>query len=155
MKKILLTQGKYSLVDDEDFEYLNQFLWCFDGNYAVRRITVEKGVYKKIYLHHVIFPIKKGFQVDHKNTNKLDNQKNNLRYATHAENVRNKKIISTNTTGYKGVTFNKRAGKFVAQITVNNKNIFLGYFIKAEEAAVAFDLAATKFYKKFANLNFV
>lgn len=91
MKEIPLTQGKVALVDDEDFELLNQLNWYAYKNktgnyYAVRNYSAEKGKRKIILMHREIMDAPKGIQVDHRNGDGLYNQKENLRLATHQQN---------------------------------------------------------------------
>ena len=73
MKYIKLTQNKFALVDDGNFEFLNQWKWYFNGGYAVR------GYPKRILMHRVILNSPNGMEIDHKNRNKLDNSKNHSR----------------------------------------------------------------------------
>jgi len=91
--------------------------------------------------------------VDHINGNTLDNRKNNLRICSRTENSRNTKLSKNNSTGYKGVTYYKRDGKYVAKITVDRKRIHIGYFTTLIEAATAYDLMARKHFGEYANIN--
>jgi len=112
VKKIKLTQGRYALVDDEDFNWLNQWKWCFDrsNGYAHRNQWVN-GKNRKIYMHRIILGNPRGIlikvETDHKNRNKLDNRRKNLRVVTRSENVLNKGLQSNNTSGIPGVTLYK------------------------------------------------
>ncbi len=93
--------------------------------------------------------------VDHINNNGLDNRKENIRPATRAQNSYNRKKYANNSRSkYKGVSFKKKNGKWTAQIGLNNKMLFLGYFKNEVDAARAYDRAARKYYGRFANLNF-
>jgi len=91
MRKIKLTQGKYALVDDEDFEYLNQWNWYAGENrsgfFAARGEFNGKNM-NKILMHRVIMNCEKGKVVDHIDHNTLNNQKSNLRNCTTAENIK-------------------------------------------------------------------
>ena len=157
MKEIQLTQGKVALVDDEDFEYLNQWKWYANnmkGNfYATKAITVSKCKQKIISMHRLIMKPEKGYVIDHIDGNSLNNQKNNLRICTHAENMRNSKIYSNNTSGFKGVYWHKQTAKWMAYISYNNKITHLGLFINPKDAARAYNEAAIKFHVEFAKLN--
>lgn len=156
MKKIPLTRGMVALVDDEDYEELMQWEWrCASAkclHYAVRGKRI-KGKYVQIQMHQVILNTPYGYDTDHINGNGLDNRKGNLRVATHLQNCHNTRIHSDNTSGYKGVTWDKSVKKWKAQIGVNNKNRYLGIFNDRLEAAKAYNEAAKKYYGKFAHLN--
>ena len=156
MKEIPLTRGKVALVDDEDFEQLFQFQWYADlirGRWYVMRIAGLRGRKRRIYMHRDILGIPLGVEVDHKDGNGLNNQRYNLRPATHAQNLQNRGKPSSNTSGYKGVSWFKRDGKWRACIGVDGRVIHLGYYDTAEEAARAYNEAAPKYHGKFAKLN--
>ena len=110
MKRIPLTRGMYAIVDDEDYEYLNQWKWGArkDHNafYAVRGVEVN-GRCEAILMHRVIADAKEGDEVDHGNGNGLDNTRKNIRICTHAENAKNRRLNKNSTTGFKGVSFKK------------------------------------------------
>lgn len=105
MKKIKLTQGKYAIVDDEDFEWLNQWKWCY-CKYVIRDIILNKKN-KRIYMHRLIMNTPEKMQTDHINGNKLDNRRNNLRICTQSQNNMNRKISKLNTSGYRGIYWDK------------------------------------------------
>lgn len=151
MKEIKLTQGRVALVDDEDFEYLNQFKWYAHKNrntyYAERMSSPGKVM---IRMHRVIMNLLPGEFVDHRDCNGLNNQKDNLRLCNKSQNCMNRRYI--NKTGYLGVYTSKK--RFHASIRVNKKSINLGCFKSAEEAAMARDLGSIKYFGQFANLNF-
>lgn len=92
-------------------------------------------------------------QVDHRDEDKSNNRSDNLREATHAQNQQNRSLGITNTSGFKGVTWNKRKSKWQAQIRIDGKQTGLGYFHDKLEAARAYNQAATKVHGEFASLN--
>jgi hypothetical protein len=92
--------------------------------------------------------------VDHIDGDILNNHAENLRWATHSENGMNRIKLKDNTSGFKGVSFNKRRGKWQAQIRKDGKRHHLGYFTNAEDAAKVYDKAATAMFGEFAKLNF-
>ncbi len=84
---------------------------------------------------------------------KTNNHHENLRWATHTENNRNRKKQSNSSSVYKGVSFDKNSGKWVVRIMVAGVNKNLGLFKIEREAAEAYNAAAVKFYEEFARVN--
>jgi len=150
-KSIPLTRGKFALVDDDDYEYLNQWKWHLKKGYALR----SKNDKPRIIMHRLIMNTPLGMETDHINHNKLDNRKENLRICTNNENHYNLKMRKNNSTGYKGVCLKRKTNKYFAQICHNYKDIHLGYFASPMDAAKAYNEAAIKYYGKFANLNII
>jgi hypothetical protein len=157
-RKIPLTQGKFAIVDPEDFDCLARYKWYAAKYnhtfYAVRSSWLKFEKKKiKIKMHRVIMNAPADLIVDHINHNGLDNRKANLRLATPAQNARNS-LRRRNRSGYKGVYYAKKRGKYRAVIWHNNKRIHLGYFNSKITAALEYDRAAKKYHKEFANFNF-
>lgn len=153
MYRIPLSKGKYAIVDREIFDKLSKRKWHFNGRYAARHI---KGNNRKLLLmHRVILETSKGLETDHINGDKLDNRRSNLRECTVSQNAMNKKVNLSSSSGYKGVqSFKEGSGKkWRVQIILNNKKIELGYFNDKEEAALAYNEAAKKYFGEFACLN--
>ena len=139
---------KYFLVDREDFDRVNEYKWRIDA-----RSYVRKGF--GIFLHRFIMGIiEPKMVVDHVNGDKLDNRKANLRIVTNTQNAQNKKKQVNNTSGFKGVFFNKTTNKCVAQIRINGKCKYLGNFSTPEAAAHAYDEAARIYHGEFGRYNF-
>lgn len=155
MKNILLTQGFFAVVDDEDYEALSRYKWRAkkwgDKYYAIRTTSKLDGKRKNIFMHREImgFP---SMDIDHANGDTLYNTRKNLRLCTKSENARNCNAYKTNKLGLKGVYFNYK--KYSAQISINKKRLYLGYFDTPEEAARAYDAAAKIHHGEFARLNF-
>jgi|SRR3990167_74362 len=149
MKTIQLTQGKFAIVDDQDYKNLLFCSWSMSGNGDVQA-WINGGM---ISLHRYLMGKKIGFEIDHVNGNKLDNRRKNLRFCSRHQNSANKNKYSTNTTGFKGVTWEKQINKFAARITFKYKNITLGRFNTAIEVARAYNKAAVKYFGEFARLN--
>ena len=150
MKKIKLTQNKVALVDDADYEYLSQWKWTYSNvgaaGYATRsqpHLNKDgKIVRKTIYMHSEIVEKKISTNVvDHKNGKTLDNRRENLREATQAQNLWNRKA--------KGV-YQTRNKKWIAMIQANCKPIRLGTFKTKSEALVARRLAEKLLFGEFA-----
>lgn len=154
MKTIKLTQGKETVVDDEDWLWASRFNWYYSkSGYALRKSSRAIG-HKNIYLHKEIMCVLDSVEVDHINGDKLDNQKQNLRKCTHAENMRNSKMRVNNTSGYKGVVRIGKNGLWRAQINIDGKCVFIMNSYDPKECAEAYDKAAKEYHGKFANLNF-
>ena len=147
---IQLTQGKWTIVSLEDFEFLSQFNWHYDKGYAGRHVN---GSQSKVYMHRVVLE-RMGFKdfkdTDHINRHRADNRRSNLRPATHAENQWNVGLQRNNKSGFRGVYWNKQLGKWQAQIKVNGKRIHLGYFVDKQDAISARLAAEEKYFGAFA-----
>ena len=103
-------------------------------------------------MHRVLLNAPKGLQVDHINHDTLDNRKENLRLVTADQNNCNLRTRSGSLSGFKGVSFHKRIGKFQARIQLAGREIYLGYFTNAEEASEVYKKAAVKYHGEFACL---
>ena len=157
MKRIPLTQGKFAIVDDEDYEWLMQWKWHANkiGHtcYARRR-AIKNGKVTYIYMHREIAKTPKNLQADHVNGNGSDNRKFNIRNCTHQQNLQNMQT-STGTSQYKGVTWYKRDKTWQAEIRQNSKGIFLGRFSTEIEAAKAYNKKAKELFGEYANPNII
>lgn len=157
MKKIPLTQGKFALVDDEDFEYLNQWKWFAhkrgSGYYATRK---EKN--KQISMHRQIMSVNDiSVLIDHRDRNSLNNQRNNLRTASRSQNNANTISRKNSYSKYLGVSLFRKTkagkGKWRASIGKDKKIYHLGYFKTEQQAAIAYNKKALELHGEFANLN--
>lgn len=157
MKRIPLTQGKFALVDDNDYERVNKHKWRARKDcrtwYALTNVR-ENGKIKTIYLHRFIFenPDSK-IEIDHIDHNGLNCQKNNLRKCSRAQNAQNTQTRLNSASGYKGVRWHTIGKKWQARIRVNGKLKSLGLFSDPVEAAKAYNKAAIKQFGNFAYLN--
>ncbi len=154
-KQIQLSQGKYAIVDDEDFEYLNQWKWYankIQGKYYAVRHDRATGKQSSVLMHRVILNATIGV-VDHGDGNTLNNQKYNLRNCTQGQNRMNSHIGIKNNSGYKGVCWHKLAKKWVVKIEANGEKYYGGLFDDLIEAAKKYNELALKHHGKFAKLN--
>lgn len=158
MNKIKLTQGQFAEVDDEDYEWLNQWKWCAlkhrNTFYAVRGIEIN-GKWTTQYMHILIMgdnPLK--LNVDHRDGYGTNNHRSNLRFCTSQENSMNRVSPKNCSSEYVGVCWNKRSCKWVAYILAEGIRKHLGYFHNEEDAARAFDAATLERNPKFNRLNF-
>lgn len=156
MKEIQLTQGKVALVDDDDYEWLNQWKWCAfhaygDNYYAARGIKLL-GKTTTIMMHRVILGLTDpSVYVDHIDGDGLNNKRVNIRTATNKENSRNRGPKCGKE--YKGVFWHKSRKKWGATIVVDRRTHNLGRFNSKHDAAKAYNEAAIKYHGEFAWLN--
>lgn len=154
MIEFTLNKG-IALIDNEDFESVNEFRWHInDSGYAISSAPF-KGKNRNIRMHRLILGAKVGKYTDHINGNKLDNRRSNLRVCTNAQNMRNIPPKKQNSSGFKGVTWQVDILRWRAQIKVDYKNKYLGVFKVKEEAAKAYNKAAREYFGEFAWLNII
>ena len=158
MKRISLTKGKYALVDDADYEWLNQFKWCAKTTpyttYAIRYVGGWKNQ-KCVWMHRMIMDAPEGMDIDHRNRNGLANWSDNLRIATRSQNNQNSLSQNMCTSKFKGVSWFRRDKKWRAYIVVKRRQIHLGYFESEHKAAKAYNKAAKELFGEFARLNVI
>lgn len=161
MKEIQLNHGIIALVDDEDFDRVNQFKWYGYKNgrttYCIRNIRIN-GKRSSQSLHHFILNIQNAklnkIEVDHISGNGLDNQKHNLRVCSHSENMMNQRSKKNGSSKFVGVSWNKRDNNFQSEIRYNGIRYYLGTYKSEIDAARAHDNKAKELFGEFANLNF-
>lgn len=150
-------KGKCALVDADDFERLSQFTWNLSTQgYAIAANStrmVSSGRLTGKSMHQNLLSAPDGYMVDHVNQNKLDNRKSNLRLATHTGNMRNTSAKPNKTTKsvFKGVF--KQGNGWQVSISVDYKQIYVGFYGTQREAAQAYNDAAIKYHGEFAGLN--
>lgn len=153
LRVIPLTQGFFTVVDEEDFAAISRHKWRLhtpkgaQNHYAVTH--VGRGV--SASMHRIILSNPE-YKVDHKDLYGLNNRRSNLRQASTTMNNANSYLRNHNSTGFKGVVIQK--GRFSAQICVNRVNKRLGVFYSAEAAAKAYDAEARRHFGEFARTNF-
>jgi len=159
-RRIPLTQGKFAIVDPQDYERLRAIKWHANQGpqtwYAVHSLTNGRNAKRKnLQMHNLVLDVPPGMYADHVNHNGLDNRKANLRAVTHTQNVwHRRKFRPPSRSKYKGVDWAKDMKRWRARIRVNGKRIYLGSFENELDAAKAYDAAARKHHGDFAVANF-
>ncbi|MGA2679434.1 MAG: AP2 domain-containing protein [Sedimentisphaerales bacterium] len=160
-RRIYLGEGKWTILEQADYYRLKHFKWIVYGNgnsgenlYVVRYKFVEPYKTIMVSMHREIMNANDERLIDHKNCNSLDNRKNNLRFATRAENTQNRRKKKSTSSRFIGVDFYKRDSNWQCRITNDGKRILIGRFDSEIAAARAYDEAAKKYYGEFARLNF-
>ena len=148
-------QGKFALVDDEDYERLSKYNWYTGNGYALR-CEIVNGRKKDYRMHREVLclPDDSPLMPDHKNHDKLDNRKENLRIATQKENSRNSRAPNMpKDSKYKGVIWSKKDGLWSSVIVADGKQFWHGLYTTQREAAIAYNEAAVQRFGEFAFLN--
>jgi hypothetical protein len=149
-----LTQGKEAIIDACDVHLVEGVNWYAlkDGNtfYAQRNLKIGPNKQTTIKMHRVIMSAATGIGVDHKDGDGLNNRRVNMRIASHAQNMRNRRKQANNKTGFKGVSLHSASGSWRASIKKNRKQLHLGYFTTPEQAHAAYREAAAKLHGEFA-----
>ena len=153
VRRIPLTQGKFALVDAQDYYQLSQFQWfaSVSGNtfYAVRKCGG-----KPVTMHRWIMEAPAELVVDHIDHDGLNNCRSNLRLCSPVQNSRNAVSNNGASSKYKGVCRRRKTKKWRAAIKFNKKSYNLGDFTDEIAAAKAYDKKAAEFFGEFACLNF-
>lgn len=145
--EVVLSNGRgVALVDDADYDRVSRHRWRrYGGDYAATDIDGEA-----VYMHHFI--LGDTSEVDHRDGNGLNNQRENLRPATRTQNMQNR--AGWGSSGFKGVSWFAQRGKWRARIAADGREKTIGYFDTAEDAARAYDRKAVELFGEFARLNF-
>lgn len=159
---ISLTRGQVSIVNEAKWEELSTWLWHASWNiksqryYAQRnspRVNNKTGLPIPMHRHLLGLAPEDEREGDHINGITLDNRIENLRVCTSAENNRNRRISRNNTSGFLGVSYDKKANKWRAQIEVNGVNKRLGVFDTPEEAYIVYCRAAVHYFGEFTRVS--
>ncbi len=156
MKRIPLTQGQFALVDDEDFGRFGKSKWCAIWDPETKSYRAVRGVSKNgkvtpVILARVILGLTDPkIKADHENHDTLDCRRGNLRACSSSQNSRNRKGPRAGSfSGVRGVCWEKRCGKWRAQIFLNGKNKHLGLFVNINDAARAYADANRQHFGNF------
>jgi hypothetical protein len=147
-RKILMAGNRFVLVDASDYIWLNKWRWYPSPDYAYRQIQVDKKR-SSILMHRLILNATNGQEVDHVNGDGLDNRRCNIRLCTPSQNQANRGKDKRNTSGRKGVTWNKCANKWQAQTSVNGKRKYIGIFSDVEKAHKAYNKFRISIFGEF------
>ena len=149
---IPLTRGCVAKVSPWRVDELSKYLWCCFENTDGTRYAVRRVGTKIIRMHRQILGLTvSSIFADHINHDTLDNRDENLRACKPQQNSWNMKLSAINTTGFKGVSWDKERSKYVAFIKHCGKHIYLGRYNKLTDAADAYMKAAQKYFGEFAN----
>ncbi|HDR9497632.1 TPA: HNH endonuclease [Burkholderia cepacia] len=152
--EIYTSRGQVIIVSPEDWREMAQWFWNIGAaGYAQRNIKLEDGRRALSMMHREIIGCTRGdgMQVDHRNLNRLDNRRDNLRKCSQSENLWNRVSVPTSTSRFKGVSWCKRTGKWHAQIKCYGASKHLGYFDSEERAHEVYCLAADLLHGEYAN----
>lgn len=152
-KEIKLSRGLVAIVDDADFDWLNQWKWSAlkVGKKAKKFYAVRMAGKKMVLMHRLIAGAHQGVNTDHKDGNSLDNQRHNLRLCNQSQNTLNASPHKDKVgSKFKGVHWHRQRRKFVAEF----RGKYIGIFADEIQAARAYDAAATKHSPEFARTNF-
>lgn len=157
MKEIPLTQGKFTTVSDEDYDWLNQWKWCAvkgHNTFYAMRANNSSGMRSGLKMHRLILGLTDPkISVDHIDGNGLNNQRNNLRACTHQQNSMNRQATKNGASKFKGVSWFSETQKWVASLRHNKKYYHLGYFDNEIDAAKAYNDKAIEMHGDFARIN--
>lgn len=159
MQTIPLTKGYAARVDDDKFDELSKHTWMAqvtkEGNVYAARSCYVGGKYQIIAMHRQVAGTLgiKGTRVDHRDFDTLNNQRDNLRVCTQSQNCMHTRKRSGTSSRYKGVSWEAKRGMWRVHIHLNNKRVQVGRFLSEEDAAAAYDKAATLHFGEYALLN--
>lgn len=155
---VTLTRGYIAKIDTADCHLIDGRNWTAQvhparhGVYAMCNMSID-GTRKTTFMHRIIMSAEWPYQVDHINGDTLDNRRCNLRLATFGQNQRNRVKYANNSSGYKGVSWDKTHEVWKANVRVNGRRISIGTFRDKQEAVAAYNKAAQIIHGRFANVD--
>ena len=161
MRRIKLSgkkgEGKHALVDDDMYDYLSQWRWNLSHGYAVccKKVATVEGrpIYKTFLMHRIVTNAPDGVKVDHRDVNRLNNTRTNLRLCNDVDNSRNRSRQSNNLSGCIGVFWKADRQRWGAIAWSQGRSINIGTFRDKHEAAYVRDQFALQLYGEYARLN--
>ena len=152
---IPLNHGKTALIDDQDAERVSGFSWYAHFQHDRWYVqTWRQEIRRPLSLHRFILDAPPDILVDHRSGDGLDCRRANLRECSSFGNNQNSRLKRSNTSGFKGVSFKRASGKWVAQIVAFGRHQYLGLFESPVDAALAYDAAARIHFGEFGRFNF-
>lgn len=148
---IHLSSGRKALVDAEMVPMISKIRWWSQNGRNGKVYVGGRPNGLEVLLHRFLMGVCDEREVDHKNGDGLDNRLDNLRYATHSQNIQNQKKRINSKNRFKCVG-RRENGKWRARTTVNGKRISIGSFDSEEAATAAYAQAAVKFHGEFARM---
>lgn len=150
---VQLTKGYVAIIDAADVPLVGGFNWsaCESRHTVYAFRTAPKGAPgpRTVQIHRQLLGFPEGLTVDHKSGDGLDNRRANLRLATHRENLCNQRLNAANTSGYRGVSWDKTRQRWHAYIKHHGRRTTLGFFTSVEAAAEAYARASEKLHGEF------
>lgn len=150
-----VSDGSKAIIDDDKYELVSKHHWHRDdAGYARTNIWGDNRKISAPRMHRLVLGCEDTkLHIDHINGNKLDNRVSNLRICSCSQNLANRGPQRNNTSGYKGVIYDKSRNKWRAEIRVQSKRMYLGRYETVEEAAVAYNVASEKYFGEFGYQN--
>lgn len=155
MPEIPLTNSSLTVLVDEADCWVAAWNWQLSESGYAYRCESRGNRKRNVWMHREINGTSKGVYTDHWNRNKLDNRRKNLRNASKTNNQANcvPYLVEDKSSSFKGVTWHKKAQKWMAQLMRDGINHYLGLYTSETEAAAAYDAEAVKHFGAFARLN--
>jgi hypothetical protein len=156
MALVELTQGKVAVIDTADISLIREYKWSAHHNFRRAHVwyAITQVRCQTVSMHRLILNAPSDLKVDHKDGDGLNNRRSNIRLVTDAQNCFNRTLRRDNQSGFKGVSFHARTGKWNTRIQRNGRQQSLGLFDSPEDAARAYDSAALELFGEFARPNF-
>ena len=149
-----LTKGLVAVVDIDDLSVVEGYNWFSKIDkrcaYAMRKSVGLDGKRKTLLMHREIAYAPDSMEVDHIDSDGLNNRRINLRVATHEENTRNARVRLDNKSGVKGVHWSSRAQRWMASVRIDGRQVHIGTFRDLDAAVTARKSATDKAHGRFA-----